>query len=339
MIPLGCAPSARPTASPAFSGEPVRVKEKVRIGVLPIASASGNWVAIAKGYFEQEGIEPEVTVFQTAGEMVAPLAAGQLDVGAGAPGVGLHQALLRGIDIKIVADQATLVPGHHYQAIVVRRDLYETGQVTGPADMKGRKYAVPSTIGITVEVMLNQYMQRAGLNARDVDMVAMGFPDIFPALANKAIDTGLLIEPFLTLALESGDVVVLEHGDNVYPNQQVAVVLYAGEFAKKTDLATRYMVAYLRGVRDYNDAFVKNDPAKRAEVVDILAESTPVKQKPLYDRMAYPGLSPNGTVNLATLKADQDYYIEAKLQERPADLDRAVDQSFAEAAVRRLGPY
>ena len=53
-------------------------------------------------------------VFQTAADMIAPLGTGQMDVGAGAPGVGLAQAIMRGIDIKIVADQATLIPGHRY---------------------------------------------------------------------------------------------------------------------------------------------------------------------------------------------------------------------------------
>ncbi len=335
---LGCAPAGRPAAEPA-SGQAPRVLEKVRIGALPNPAASGHWIAIAKGYAHEEGIEPEITFFQTAADMIAPLGAGQLDVGGGAPGVGLSQAVLRGIDIKIVADQFTLLPGYGFEAIVVRKDLHESGQIMGPAHLKGRRFAIPSTTGITPEVMLHRYMQRDGLAARDIDMVSMAFPEMLGALANKAIDAALLIEPFLTQALESGDVVVLERGDTIYPGQQVSVVLYSSEFARRTDLAVRYMSAYLRGLRYYNDAFAKNEAAKRAEVIDILTEYTPVKDKTLYDKMAMPGLQPNGTVNVASLKADQDYYLAAKLLDRPADLDAVVDMSFVDAAVKRLGPY
>jgi NitT/TauT family transport system substrate-binding protein len=149
----------------------------------------------------------------------------------------------------------------------------------------------------------------------------MAFPDMLPAFANKAIDAAIIIEPFLTNLLEIGDAVILERADTIYPNQQVAVILYSAEFAKRRDLATRYMVAYLRGVRDYNDAFVKKDPTKRAELIDILAEHTPIKNKALYEKMAMPGLHPDGAVNVAGLKADQDYYIGAKLLDRAADLD------------------
>jgi NitT/TauT family transport system substrate-binding protein len=99
------------------------------------------------------------------------------------------------------------------------------------------------------------------------------------------------------------------------------------------------MSAYLRGVRDYNDAFVKREPARRSEVIDIMTQSTPVKDRALYERMALPGLDPNGRVSLASLNADQDYYLGAGLQQTPVDFDRVVDPSFAAAAVQQLGVY
>jgi NitT/TauT family transport system substrate-binding protein len=167
----------------------------------------------------------------------------------------------------------------------------------------------------------------------------MSFPDVLGAFANKAIDAAVLIEPFLARAVENGSAVLLERGDTMYPSQQVAVILYSADFAKRTDVATRFMVAYLKGMRDYNDAFVKNDAKKRAEVIDILAEYTTIKDKALYEQVVMPGLDPNGRLNVSSLRADQEYYISAKLQEQPADIDKIVDLTFIEGAVRRLGPY
>jgi NitT/TauT family transport system substrate-binding protein len=340
MLSLACTPVSPPLTGSAPVAQPTSATpDKVQLGALSSASDSGLWIAVAKRYFEQEHIEIETTTFASAAEMVAPLGAGQIDVGGGAPGVGLDAAALRGIEIKIVADKAMTSPGGGYQGIVVRKDLYDSGQVTGPADLKGRKFAIPSTTGITPEVMTDHYMKRAGLGARDMDLIGMAFPDMIPAFANKAIDAGVLIEPFLTRVVEGGDGVLLGRADVIYPNQQVAVILYSSDFAKKTDLGVRFMAAYLRGVRDFNDAFVKQDAAKRAEVIDILAEYTTIKDKPLYDKVVMPRLDPNGKVNVDSLKADQEYYIAAQLQEKPADIDRMVDMSFAEAAVRRLGPY
>jgi hypothetical protein len=47
-------------------------------------------------------------------------------------------------------------------------------------------------------------------------------------------------------------------------------------------------------VRDYKDALGKDQD--RADVVDILAKNTTVKQAALYGRMTMPGLNPDGAV-------------------------------------------
>ena len=58
--------------------------------------------------------------------------------------------------------------------------------------------------------------------------------------------------------------------DETYPNYQIAMLLYAPHFAAaaQRSAAERFMIGYLRGVRDYNDAFVKQQG--RDAVVDIL---------------------------------------------------------------------
>ena len=99
------------------------------------------------------------------------------------------------------------------------------------------------------------------------------------------------------------------------------------------------MVAYLKAVRYYNDAFTYGDAAKRQEIIGILARNTPVKDTALYERMAMPGLAPDGRINLASLAEHQEVWLAAGLQQAPVDLGDVVDLSFAEAAVRTLGPY
>ena len=61
------------------------------------------------------------------------------------------------------------------------------------------------------------------------------------------------------------------------------------------DQLSRFLIGYLRGVRDYNDAFARNQG--RAEVVRILTEQTSVRDPALYERMNMPSLDPDGTIN------------------------------------------
>ena len=329
-------PAASGAAKAAASGGDL---DTVKFGGLtPSASDSGWLIANAKGWFAEEHLKLDVSRFGNGSELVPLLGTGQLDVGGAAPNAGLFNAMARDVPMLIVADKGSTPPGYGFQAFVVRKDVMDSGKFKSPADLKGMKVALPQKAQ-SGEVSLADILKSGGLKLADVDLTTMPFPQMSAAYANKSIEASTDIEPFVTNAVEQGLVSIWQRGDQYAPNQQVAVIQFAPQFAKKTDLATRFMIAYLRGVRYYNDAFTKKDPTARAEVIDILARDTALKDKALYDKMGLPGLNPNGAVNLPDLKRQQDYYLAANEQKNAADLDKLVDGSFVAAALKVLGPY
>jgi len=270
--------------------------------------------------------------------MIPLLGTGKLDVGAGAPSVGLFNAITRDVPLKIVADKGNLAPGHGYEAMIVRKALWDKGTIRSPSDLKGQTIAIASR-GIVPEVTLDTFLRTGGLTVNDVKIVTLPFPDMVTALANGAVDLANAIEPFATQAVARGVGVIWHRTDEIAPNKQVGVILYGPDFARKTDVARRFMLAYIKGARDYNDAFIKNQPAARADLVRILARNTPVKDLSLYDRMVMPGMDPNGKVNVKSLSTDQDWFLQYGGQKQRVDLRSAVDSSFTDWAVQKLGPY
>ena len=109
--------------------------------------------------------------------------------------------------------------------------------------------------------------------------------------------------------------------------------------AEKQDLARRFMVAYLEGVRDYVDGFFKGDAAKKAAVVKALVENTNIQDPAAFERMGMPAVNPNGKVNVESLRRDMELFRQIGLVQAPADLTKLVDHSFVEAAVKVLGEY
>ena len=99
------------------------------------------------------------------------------------------------------------------------------------------------------------------------------------------------------------------------------------------------MVAYVRGLRDYNDAFAKNDPRAREEVIDILAKWSSIKDRAVLEQIRYPYLDPSGAVNVDSLKQFQDVWVAAGLQQRPIDVDAVADMQFVRHAAAELGAY
>src|SRR5438477_1898383 len=225
----------------------------VRVGIVNASSDVGFFIADKKGYFREEGISVSFTEFDSGARMVAPLGTGQLDVGAGSVSAGLYNAVARGIDIKIVADKGSTPPGYGFQPLLVRKDLVDSGRYKTLKDLKGMKIA-GSAPGSASTSTLNEALKQGGLKYADVERVFMGFPQHVLALQNKAVDAAMTTEPSATRAVQSGAAVRVMGDDQIYPNHQLAVVLYSGEFAARTDVARRFMRAYLKGVRDYNDA-------------------------------------------------------------------------------------
>jgi NitT/TauT family transport system substrate-binding protein len=336
--PASGAPAAsQPSAAspPAAAPAPATV----RVGLMLSASDAGFFVALEQGYFTEQGINLEVEPIQAAATMLAPLAAGQIEIGGTTLTPGFLNAIARDVSIKVVADKGTTAPGFGYEGLMVRKALVDSGTFQGPGDLGGRKVAIPS-VASGAQAALERALARGGISSRDVDINTLAFADMEAAFAGDAIDAAMVIEPFLTRILDRGVGALYARDDEYYPNHQLGVAMYAQTFVlEQPDVARRAMVAYLKGVRDYNDAFVKRDPAKRAAAVAALVKHTTVKDPALYDRMAMPGLNPNGTVNLDSLAADQEYFLSTGHQQQRVEMNVLVDGSFADAAAQALGPY
>jgi NitT/TauT family transport system substrate-binding protein len=170
----------------------------------------------------------------------------------------------------------------------------------------------------------------------------MAFPQHVVALQNKAVDAALTTEPSATRAVQSGAAVRVMGDDAIYPGHQLAVVLYSGRFIRDNpDAARRFMRAYLKAARFYNDALRDGRLAGTAsgEVVAILGEYTNSKDTSLYRAITAQGTNPDGRLNVASLKNDLAFFKEEGQVKGMVTVEQAMDTRFAEAALKELGPY
>ncbi|HZR99411.1 MAG TPA: ABC transporter substrate-binding protein [Chloroflexota bacterium] len=346
--PAGQPSAAAPTAaapaavgaqpSPAAPAQPAGQAAPVRVGTIGSLSDSGLFIALDRGYWQEQGLTVDLVPFDNIGLMIPAMGTAQIEVGAGSTAPGLFNAVRRDVPLKIVADKGNAAPGFGFSALVLRKDLADSGAIRDFPDLRGKTVAV---VGLyqSAHASLHQGLARAGVADNEVNIIEMPFPDIMAALGNRNIDVGSLIEPFVAAAVGNGVGVRWKGTDETYPNYQIAMLLYAPHFAApaQRSAAERFMIGYLKGVRDYNDAFVKNQG--RDAVIDILIKHTPVKNRAQYDAIVPAGLRPNGRVNVETIKADQDWYFAAGQQSEKVDVDAIVDHSYVDNAVRVLGPY
>ena len=314
----------------------------VKVGLTNVATDIGLFVAHKRGYFKDEGLDVQFTTFDSAARMMAPFAAGDLDVSAGAPSAGFFNAVGRGIDMRIVADKVSTPPGRPSQTLVVRKALVESGRFKTLADLKGLRFANTAP-GTAAWGTMYRILEKAGLKPSDVDLVSLGFPQQVIALANGAIDVALPAEPMTTEAVAKGYGVKVITDDEVFPYHQIAVIFYSGKFSKeRPDVARKFMKAFIRGVRDHNDGLDEKGMfvgEKGEGIIAILNEYTSIKDPAFYRTFPLAFCNPDGTLNVDSIRQDYAAFKTAGFIINDIDPEKAIDTSFLDAALKELGPY
>lgn len=308
----------------------------VRVGTTFTQSDAPIFIALAKGYFTEAGLDVELVPFDTAANMVAPLGTGQIDIGSGAPTAGLFNAVRRGIDVKFVAEESRSAPGYGVISVLVRKALVERGRVKSFKDFKGLTFAEVGK-GTAAFVTMTAALRRGGLTYHDVHETFLAFPDQVIAFANGSIDAATTIEPFATKAIQSGYAVKFSSSDVLVPNGTNSCLVYAGSFGRANrEAATNFMVAYIRGLRFYAGALRNGRLAgpNAAEVISILTKYTPIKDPAVFRAITPNAVDPNGRLNLRSLNEDLSVFQDAGLVPHDVTVAQAVDPSYVEAALK-----
>jgi len=328
--------------APLATSSIAQTGNRVKVATPGIASDIGLFIADKKGYFRDEGLDVEMTRIDASPQMTAPLGLGQLDVGAGTVAVNIYNAVARNIAIRVVADKGSIRPGYSYSGLLVRKDHIESGRFKTFKDLKGMKIAV-GNFGSGNSSAVNEALKKGGLAWADARMIEINFPQHLTAHVNKAIDASMTNEPTVTRAVQEGVAVRVADNDEIYPGQQTAVVLYSEIFARdRPQIALKFMRAYIRAVREYNDALKDGRIAgpNADEVISILTEHTFIKDPKVHRQISPPAIDPDGRLGLPSLRNDLAFFKEQRLIQDPSmTVEQIIDTSFAERAVKELGPY
>jgi len=338
----GSAPAAAPAAG-ALPAAPPQPPLHLKVGTQRLSSDVVLFTAQDKGYLAEQGIDVEFFDITTGGEAIPPLATGQLDVSVGAVNPGLFNAIARGVDIKLVTTKGATGPdpGSPFAGgitMVLSPEVAASGEIQDYRDLRGRPIAI-STRGSALEVILDKALARGGLTLNDVDIKTLPYPEMLPALANRSVDAAIQLEPFVAQGVGKGVLVPWKSSVEIHPGQQAAAVLYGPTMIQMGGNAgNRFMVAYTRAMRDYNDAFGPKR-LNRAEIVSILIRNTPLKDAALYDQMGLSYLNPDCYLNLDTMAADIDWYFDHGYISPKPSVAQFVDHSYCDYALQQLGRY
>jgi NitT/TauT family transport system substrate-binding protein len=176
----------------AIAGTAQAAPAKVKLGVQPWLGYGPWWIAEKNGYFEKRGIDVQVINFTWDQDMGAALAAGQLDVVAGATNFVISMRN-QGIDL---------------QGFLLLDASFEADAILAPAEIKSIKdlkgKSVAYEYGATSDLLLNYALRENGMSRDDIKPVPMAAADAGLALISGRVDIAVTYEPYISAALREG---------------------------------------------------------------------------------------------------------------------------------------
>ena len=244
--------------------------QKVRI----FSGTDEHWVqfqvAKTKGFFKDEGLDAEVTVFTTGATATEAFRAGRGDfISAGdLPSAAMWKT-------GNVIGLAPLSADTEIFGIVGKKEI------NAPGDLRGRKVA--TRIGSTGEFLLYRYLASGGLSPSDISIVDLAPPDMVVALVHGDIDAFAWLAPFTTRAMSTGTNIKLITSAKGLANNRI-ILSVTRSFANQTP---ERVGAVLRATKRATE-FVRSNPEEATKiwadaVQGNVAQSLPVVRLITYD--------------------------------------------------------
>lgn len=303
------------------SAPPPQQMTTVKVAYLPIITSGPLFIAKEEGYFAKQGINVEFQKFQSSAMALPALANGDIAVYGGSLSPGLFNSIIKGAHVHIVADKGRLTPGTcTATAFMVRRDLYESGSIRNISDLKGRKIMA----GSNEQYSTVRALALGNLTTADVNIVNMDYPTGVVALKNNAVDAGVLAEPYITEAINSGSAVILLPAEQYIPDNPFPLYYGPVFLEKDPELGRRFMIAYLQGVKQYNEG-------KTERNIEILQNYTQLDRKLLNESCWMP-IDINGSLPKKPIRDYIDWLYAEKTISVILQDDQVFDMSYVDYA-------
>ncbi|MDA9407978.1 MULTISPECIES: ABC transporter substrate-binding protein [unclassified Bradyrhizobium] len=244
-------------ASMAGLADPARAQDKVSVGVFPLSSSLPYFVALERGFFREQNIEPEMTKLMGGPANVAALMTNQIEVSAVLVTIeGLNANVKKpGVAMYIALNSQTKT--WKMEQFVVRNGF----PANSIADLKGAKLmSAPGPANLNTAKAI---LAKNGLKDGDYTIDQLDMGQHVNAMTSGSFDGGYTLEPNASMMIKAGVARSLEAGviskyilGSESANAYAAGCAVTSDFVqKRPDVAKRFAAAWAKAI-----AFINANP-------------------------------------------------------------------------------
>ncbi|MDJ0618371.1 MAG: ABC transporter substrate-binding protein [Calothrix sp. MO_192.B10] len=303
--------------------QPQQSTQKVyRIGLGPWVGFGPLYLAQEKGFFQEVGIKPELTVITGLAERNSALKSGKVDALAAPVDYFVLSAGNR-LEMKIVMAIDESVGG---DGIVAKKSIKSF------QDLRGKKVAFQR--GLPSEFFLRALLQQNGMSLDDLKTFDMKTAEGGAAFLAGQVDAAVIWEPWLTKAREEGDGYILA-STKKYPNLIVDCLAFNQDVVKNSpqdvqkivDVVLKAIAYWQQNPEEANQImapFFQLDAAKYAKVL------SGAKFTELARNREYFGTKENPGPIFKVAKQASEIWLKAKAIKVPVNGKSIISTEFVE---------
>jgi len=322
-----CSPVSTPT-DVIPTAEPASLK----VGIFNYSSFAPLFIAYEEGFFLEQNLNVELIDFGSQStEFVPALLSKQLDIGAYSFTSSINNAILQGVNVKYVADKGFLNPdGCVTDAFVASTPNLANGSLTDNSNLTGKKIVLVP--GGSFEYALDVMLEQAGVTQEVVELSKIADSATrIQSLAAGTIDIAPLSEPWITRAQAQNAGTIWMSFAELLPNMSVGALIYGPSIMEKDhEIGDRFMVAYLKGIQQFNQG-------KTDRNVEIIAKYTQLSPEEI-KLICWTNFQPDARINQDALMNFVKWTNDKGYVDGPLTIDQLLDNSFVDNANRSLNP-
>lgn len=304
--------------------------DQIRVGTVHSQGGASAFVALAKGYFKDEGLDAKLTLFHSAAPIAVAAASGDIDFGSTALTAAFCNLAYKGT-LRIIAAGGWERPGFQTIGFLLSNKAYDEG-VRSFKDLKGRKVGITQR-GTPLEYDLDRVLHKYGLSTKDVQIVPLqSNPNVASAIKGGEITVGVQTVANILPLVARHEAHLLGWVSDELGGGQSTVTFTTGKMAKEhPDIVRRFVKAFAKGGATWDKAFLDAN-GKRAnqpsapEMIGIVAKT--LGEKPAVVARGVGYFDPENRIVLADLQRVLDWYHEHGMVKTQMEAKSLLDTRF-----------
>jgi NitT/TauT family transport system substrate-binding protein len=234
---------------------PAAAQDKVKVGVFPVSSTLPYFVAVERGFFKEQNIEPEMIRLIGGPPNVAAMITNQIDASAVLVTIEGMNANIKKPGVAMYISINSQNRNYQMEQFVVRKGY----NATSLKDLKGAKImSAPGPANVT---MAKAVLAAVGLKEGDYSIDQLDMAQHVNAMTAGTFDAGYTLEPNASTMRKLGVATTIEAGvisryilGDPNANAFAAGCAITSDFIKtRPDVAKRFTAAWAKAARFVNE--------------------------------------------------------------------------------------